>query len=90
MQTHARIDYIAIQDITYGCIEVWLSGTAGWQDMREQETIPRDAQDTAVYIQRMDKELRALAIEADLGFLAYLLAMVEDDAAATAGRAAER
>jgi hypothetical protein len=44
----------------------------------------RDARDTARYIQRMAKELRTLAIESELGFLAYLLSMVEDDAAATA------
>jgi hypothetical protein len=50
---------------------------------------PRDARDTAVYIQRMAKELRALAVEAELGFLAYLLAMVEDDAEATVHQLAD-
>jgi hypothetical protein len=34
--------------------------------------------------------LRALAKDADLGFLAYLLAMVEDDAAATVRRTASK
>ena len=38
----------------------------------------------------MAKELRTLAAKANLGFLAYLLAMVEDDAVATAKRLAER
>ena len=42
---------------------------------------------TAEYISGMAKELRALAASADLGFLAYLLAMVEQEAegAARAG-----
>jgi hypothetical protein len=44
----------------------------------------REALETARYIQQMAKELRTMAGEADLGFLAYLLAMVEDDAATTA------
>jgi hypothetical protein len=42
------------------------------------------AVDTARYIQHLAKELRLMASEARLDFLAYLLAMVEDDAAATA------
>ncbi len=49
-----------------------------------------DAEDTARYIGRLAHELRALAAKANLGFLAYLLAMVEDDAVATAQRLAER
>jgi hypothetical protein len=48
-----------------------------------------DAGDTARYIGGLARELRALAAKADLGFLAYLLAMVEDDAEATARRHAE-
>jgi hypothetical protein len=44
----------------------------------------RDAGDTARYIQHLAKELRLMASEVKLDFLAYLLAMVEDDAAATA------
>lgn len=35
---------------------------------------------TAEYIGSIAKELRALAAKADLGFLAYLLAMVEQEA----------
>jgi len=35
---------------------------------------------TAEYIQGMAKELEALAVGADLGFLAYLLSMVEQEA----------
>ncbi len=41
---------------------------------------------TADYIGAIAKELRALASKSNLGFLAYLLAMVEDDAQATAKR----
>lgn len=39
-----------------------------------------EAVETARYIGSMAKELRALAAKANLNFLAYLLAMVEDDA----------
>ena len=46
----------------------------------------RDARETAQYIEALAKDLRRLAAAADLGFLAYLLAMVEDDAGATARR----
>jgi hypothetical protein len=42
-----------------------------------------EAVQTARYIGNMAKELRELAAKADLGFLAYLLSMVEDDAVAT-------
>jgi hypothetical protein len=58
--------------------------------MADDTTTRRDARETAVYIHRMAKELRSLAVEADLGFLAYLLAMVEDDAAATARNLGEK
>jgi hypothetical protein len=44
--------------------------------------------ETAEYIEGLAKDLRRLAAAADLGFLAYLLAMVEDDAAATVRRLA--
>jgi hypothetical protein len=46
----------------------------------------RDVRETAEYIEGMARDLRRLAAAADLGFLAYLLAMVEDDAAATVRR----
>lgn len=49
----------------------------------ETQSTPADA---AAYIGQMAKELRALAAKADLGFLAYLLAMVADDAEETARR----
>ena len=49
----------------------------------------RDARETAEYIEGMARDLRRLAAAADLGFLAYLLAMVEDDAAATVRRLAK-
>ena len=39
--------------------------------------------EAARYIADMARELRALPGKADLGFLAYLLSMVEDDATAT-------
>jgi hypothetical protein len=47
-----------------------------------------DARETAAYIEGLARDLRRLAGAADLGFLAYLLAMVEDDAAATVRRLA--
>lgn len=50
---------------------------------------PRDASQTAAYIEPLAKELRQLAAASNLGFLAYLLAMVEDEAAATAKRLAK-
>jgi hypothetical protein len=37
-------------------------------------------EETAEYIAGLAKELRAMAAKADLGFLAYLLAMVEQEA----------
>jgi hypothetical protein len=40
----------------------------------------RTARDTASYIERLAKELRAMAAESDLGFLAYLLSMAEEEA----------
>ncbi len=48
----------------------------------------RDARETAEYIEGLARDLRRLAAAVDLGFLAYLLAMVEDDAAATVRRLA--
>jgi hypothetical protein len=50
----------------------------------------RDPQDTARYIQRLAKELRVMATDSGLPFLAYLLSMVEDDAAATVRRLADK
>jgi hypothetical protein len=44
----------------------------------------RDVHETAVYIAQMARELRALAARSNLGFLAYLLGMVENDATETA------
>ncbi|HET7717631.1 MAG TPA: hypothetical protein VFK86_18560 [Bauldia sp.] len=51
---------------------------------------PTNARETARYIEVLAKELRRLALAADLGFLAYLLAMVEDDAAATSRKLVRR
>jgi hypothetical protein len=42
--------------------------------------------ETADYISGITRELRALAAKANLGFLAYLLAMAEDEAGDTARR----
>ncbi len=50
----------------------------------------RTARETADYIATLAKELRTLAARADLGFLAYLLAMVEEDAEATSRKLDER
>jgi hypothetical protein len=41
------------------------------------------ASETAQYIEGMAKELRILAAREDLGFLAYLLSMVEQEARRT-------
>jgi hypothetical protein len=50
----------------------------------------RDVGDTARYIEHLAKELRTLAAQSDLGFIAYLLGMVEDEASTTARRFEER
>ena len=50
----------------------------------------RTARETADYIATLARELRTLAAKADLGFLSYLLAMVEEDAEATSRRLADR
>jgi len=44
---------------------------------------PRSAEETARYIGTMARELRELAARDGLDFLAYLLAMVEGEAAAS-------
>lgn len=49
-----------------------------------------DGEDTAHYISLLAHELRTMADKANLGFLAYLLAMVEDEATASVRRQAER
>ena len=41
-------------------------------------------EETAQYISMLSRELRMMAAKADLGFLAYLLGMVEDEATASA------
>jgi hypothetical protein len=52
----------------------------------ESEPPPSGEAETATYIAGMAKELRTMAAKVNLGFLAYLLAMVEEDAAETARR----
>ncbi len=51
---------------------------------------PIDPDDTARYIGSLANELRGMAMRQDLGFLAYLLAMVVEEAEATAGRPARQ
>jgi hypothetical protein len=46
--------------------------------------------ETAEYIGGIAKELRSLASQADLGFLAYLLSMVEQEATDTRSRGGPR
>jgi hypothetical protein len=48
----------------------------------------QDARETAEYIEGLARDLRRLAAAADLGFLSYLIAMVEDEAGATVRRLA--
>jgi hypothetical protein len=45
-----------------------------------------DTRETARYIEQLARELRDMAAAADIGFLAYLLGMVEGEAAATVRR----
>ena len=52
--------------------------------------IQPEGEDTDRYISMLARELRIMAAKADLGFLAYLLAMVEDEATATVRKQAER
>jgi len=46
--------------------------------------------ETADYVERLARELRAIAAQSDLEFLAYLFSMVEEDAAATGRRLTNR
>jgi hypothetical protein len=55
-----------------------------------QHDTRRDPRDTARYVQRLAKELRTMAQESDLAFLAYLLSMAEEEAAATVRRLDEK
>lgn len=52
-------------------------------DMKAGAGGQRDPRETAQYIHALARDLKQLARDAKLGFLAYLLAMVEDDAATT-------
>ena len=49
-----------------------------------------NGEETAQYISMLAHELRTMAAKADLGFLAYLLAMVEDEATANVRKRAEQ
>jgi hypothetical protein len=48
-----------------------------------------DGGETARYIEQLAKELRIMAAEKNLDFLAFLIGMVEDEAGVTAKRLAE-
>ena len=64
------------------------SGIAGYcMELTKPPLLP-DGEETAHYIAALARELRSMAAKADLGFLAYLLAMVEDEAAASARKQA--
>ncbi len=56
----------------------------------KQDGEPSGVAETARYINNMARELRVLAVRADLGFLAYLLSMVEDDAYAILQKESDR
>ena len=49
-----------------------------------------DGEEAAQYIAALAHEMRMLAAKADLGFLAYLLAMVEDEAGSSIRKQAEQ
>lgn len=58
--------------------------------MDETDAVPPpDPRETARYVEQFARELRKMAKAADIGFLAFLLAMVEDEAAATLRRLGE-
>jgi hypothetical protein len=57
---------------------------AGMESIDPPTTV--GAADTALYIAGLAKELRGLASKADLGFLSYLLSMVESEAEETVKR----
>ncbi len=48
-----------------------------------------EGEEAAQYIAAIAHELRTVAVRADLGFLAYLLGMVEDEAAVAGKKQAE-
>ena len=51
--------------------------------MESSQPPPRpEEEEAAEYIAALARELRTLAAKADLGFIAYLLGMVEDEASA--------
>jgi hypothetical protein len=58
--------------------------------IREKSPGVTDAPSAAGYIADMARELRGLAAANHIDFLAYLLAMAEDEARAEAARAGER
>jgi hypothetical protein len=48
------------------------------------------ARETADYVERLARELRTIAAQSDLEFLAYLFSMVEEDAAAMGRRLTDK
>jgi hypothetical protein len=51
---------------------------------------PQSQRDTLNYVEHFAKDLRTIAVQSNLGFLAYLFSMVEDDAAASAKRLSDK
>lgn len=62
-----------------------MNAGGGRMTIKGVESAP-DPGESARYIESMARELRRLASGSGLGFLAFLLRMVEDDAAAEARR----
>ena len=64
----------------------------GWRNPHEftKPPLQPDGEETAQYIAVLAHELRTMAAKANLGFLAYLLAMVEDEATANARKRADQ
>jgi hypothetical protein len=48
------------------------------------------SRETADYVERLAREVRVIAAQSDLEFLAYLFSMVEDHAAAAGRRLADK
>ncbi|MCX5515508.1 hypothetical protein C3941_07350 [Kaistia algarum] len=57
---------------------------------QETPTMRSDQRQTAEYVGRMASELRLISAKADLGFLAYLLGMVEEEASRQSAASQDR
>jgi hypothetical protein len=87
LRVSARYDYNVGQCARIGCIYAYSCEDAwgGGMDGKSPEPA-RSSRDVADYIGALAKDMKRLAAEADLGFLAYLLAMAENEAGATVRR----